>query len=445
MIEAAFESAYEGIIITDPKGFVRMLNQTYAKFLQVNVEDAIGRHVTEVVENTRMHIVARTGEAEIAQIQKLRNTNMLVHRIPITRDGKVVAVVGKVLFQDVGELHALSAKVLQLEEELDYYKGELIKHLGVKYGLEDIIGRNPKLKEVKAVARRVAPSDSTVFIGGESGTGKELFAHSIHRLSRRSSGPFIKVNCAAIPETLIESVLFGYAEGAFTGAVKGGRKGKFEMAHRGTIFLDEVGELPVTMQAKLLRVLQEKEIEPVGAVHPIKADVRVIAASNRDLEEMVREGQFREDLFHRLYVITLFVPSLRERSDDIPELVMHFLQELAQEVGVRVKGIDPEAMESLFHYDWPGNVRELKHVLEHALHMIETDQIRQEDLPARIVDGKTKKRFPSTLKETVEKAEREAILRALKVNNGDREQTIRMLGISRSGFYQKMKKYGMKG
>ncbi|WP_108024725.1 sigma-54 interaction domain-containing protein [Melghirimyces profundicolus] len=443
MIEAAFESAYEGIIITDPRGYVRMLNDTYAEFLKVKVEDAIGRHVTEVVENTRMHIVAKTGKAELARVQKIRDGNMVVHRIPILKEGKVVAVVGKVLFQDVRELHALSARVLQLQEELEYYKGELIKHLGVRYGLEDIIGCSPKLKEVKAMARRVAPSDSTVFISGESGTGKELFAHSIHRMSRRSSGPFIKVNCAAIPETLIESVLFGYAEGAFTGAAKGGRKGKFEMAHRGTIFLDEIGELPLTMQAKLLRVLQEKEVEPVGAVHPVKVDVRIVAASNRDLRKMVRDNRFREDLYYRLNVVTLSIPPLQERPEDIPELVGHFLEELGREVGIHVAGVEPDAMEALVGYRWPGNVRELKNVLEQALHLTEGDRIRQEDLPVHVARGKSRVRLPFTLKEAVEDAEREAILQALKVHAGNRERAIHMLGISRSGFYHKVKKLGI--
>ncbi|WP_172998927.1 sigma 54-interacting transcriptional regulator [Kroppenstedtia eburnea] len=442
MIEAAFESAYEGIVLTDPQGTIRMLNETYARFLKVKVEDAIGRHVTEVIENTRMHIVAKTGEAELAQVQKIREGNMVVHRIPILKEGRVVAVVGKVLFQDVGELHALSARVLQLQEELDYYKGELIKHLGVRYGLEDIIGDSPKLKAVKAMARRVAPSDSTVFISGESGTGKELFAHSIHRLSRRSAGPFIKVNCAAIPETLIESVLFGYAEGAFTGAIKGGQKGKFAMAHRGTIFLDEIGELPLTMQAKLLRVLQEREVEPVGAVHPTEVDVRVIAASNRDLERMVRENRFREDLYYRLHVVTLTIPPLRERRSDIPVLTEHFLEELAHEVGIRVEGVEPDAMDVLLGFHWPGNVRELKNVLEGSLHMTEGDRIRREHLPFHLV-GESRGEGPSTLKEAVEEAEKNVILRALQTHRGDREQAIRMLGISRSGFYQKVKKYGI--
>lgn len=274
ILQSAFNSAYEGIVITDPDGTIRMLNEPYAKFLNIRPEEAVGKHCTEVIENSRMHIVGRTGKAELAQVQRIRGGEMIAHRIPIIEKGKVVAVVGKVLFQDVKELHALSARVNRLRQELDYYKGEYLKTLYARYDFSDIIGNDAKLLSVIEIAKKVAPSNTTVFIGGESGTGKELFAHAIHNHSHRRHGPFVKVNCAAIPESLLESVLFGYEEGAFTGAVKGGKKGKFQMAHQGTIFLDEIGELPLTMQAKLLRVLQEKEVEVVGGVHSVSVDVR---------------------------------------------------------------------------------------------------------------------------------------------------------------------------
>jgi PAS domain S-box-containing protein len=441
MLEAAFESAYEGIIVTDPQGIVRMLNETYARFLGVKAADVIGKPVTEVVENTRMHIVAKTGKAELAQVQRIGDGDMVVHRIPIRQDGQVKAVVGKVLFQDVRELHALSARVLQLKQELDYYKGELAKHMGVKYGPTDIVGRSASLQAAKGWAERAASSDSTVLITGESGTGKELFAHSIHRMSRRNMGPFVKLNCAAIPDNLMESILFGYTDGAFTGAVKGGRKGKFEMAHRGSIFLDEIGELSLPMQAKLLRVLQEKEVERVGSVHPVKVDVRIIAATNRDLEKMVAEGKFREDLYYRLHVIAFRVPPLRERTEDIPVLVAELMGKLIEEVGVVAKAVSPEAMEALQQYEWPGNVRELKNVLERSLHLVEGDQIRLEHLPLHLTGRNSAMHHPVKMKEAVEQAEREAIQRALSITGGDREQAIQLLGISRSGFYQKLKKY----
>ncbi|RAL26478.1 sigma-54-dependent Fis family transcriptional regulator [Thermoflavimicrobium daqui] len=441
MIEAAFESAYEGIVITDNKGIIIMINKTYAEFLRVRVDDVIGKHVTKIIENTRMHIVAQTGKAELAQVQRIHGGKMLVHRIPIFHNGQVIAVVGKVLFQDVKELHALSKRVNQLEQELSYYKGEFLKHLGIRYGLEDIIGSSPVLQKLKKLVKKVAASDTTVFIGGESGTGKEMFAHAIHQLSHRRLEPFVKVNCAAIPESLLESILFGYADGAFTGAVRGGRKGKFEMAHGGSIFLDEIGELTLSMQAKLLRVLQEKEIEPVGAIHPVKIDVRIITASNRHLDQMVKENRFREDLYYRLNVLALTLPPLRERLEDIPELTYHLLDELAQEIGVYVKGVAPEVMDCLLAYHWPGNVRELRNVLERSLHLMEGKMIQIEHLPYHLVTQHQTAQHRYSLRTAVEQAEREIIHRVLKITKGDREQAIQLLGISRSGFYHKLKKY----
>lgn len=444
LIQAAFESAYEGIVITDPNGFIMMMNQTYAKFLGVDAKEVVGKHCTEVIENTRMHIVAKTKEAELAQIQRIKGGDMIAHRIPIIQDGKVIAVVGKVLFQNARELHALSAHVLRLQKELNYYQGELLKSVGAKFSFDDIIGNSSKIRSVKEIAERVAASDTTVFISGESGTGKELFAHAIHKHSHRKFGPFVRVNCAAIPETLVESVLFGYEEGAFTGAMKGGKKGKFEMAHQGTIFLDEIGELPMTMQAKLLRVLQEKEVERIGGMHPIKVDVRIIAASNRDLEQMVKKGQFRQDLFYRLHVVSLHIPPLRERREDIPLLAESLLKMLSQEIGVYVNGIDAEAMNALLSYDWPGNIRELKNVLERTLHMKDGDIIQVHHLPVHVVKGGTGKSRHFSLQEALEQAEKEAIQQVLKVTNNDKIRAIQLLGISKSSFYQKLKKHKIK-
>lgn len=443
MMEAAFDHAYEGIIITDRHGIILMLNEPYAKFLQVKREEVIGRHVTEVVENTRMHIVGASGQAELAQVQRIRNGDMLVHRIPIKEKEEVVAVVGKVLFQDVNQLHTLSQRVRQLDEELAYYKKEFYKQLGVRYRLQDIIGSSPKLAEVKKITQKVAASDTTVFIYGESGTGKEMFAHALHHLSYRVSRPFVKVNCAAIPETLLEAILFGYEEGSFTGALPGGKKGKFAMAHGGTIFLDEIAELPITMQAKLLRVLQEKEIEPVGSVAPVPIDVRVIAASNRHLWDLVKEGRFREDLYYRLNVLTLTIPPLRERKEDIPQLVEFFLQELSQELGVYVKGVTPQTMQCLLGYDWPGNVRELRNVLERSLHLTERMEIDLEHLPFHMRQGQGREIPDLSLARALEQAEREAFARALKAANYKRDLAIELLGISRSSFYQKCRKYGL--
>ncbi len=283
MLEDALGNAYEGLIIVDPEGRILKTNRAYAQFLGQPAEALVGRHVTEVVENTRMHIVARTGVPEIAHVQKIRGHEMICNRIPIFEQGKLVAVVGTIQFQDIDDLFAMTGRFRTLKKELDYYKTELNKQLGARYSFEEIVGRDEQLARVKELARKVAHSDTTVLLVGESGTGKELFAHAIHVESGRALRPFLKVNCAAIPSELFESELFGYKDGAFTGARARGKKGKFSLADGGTLFLDEISELPLAMQAKLLRVLQEREVEPVGADRPEAIDVRIVAATNRRL------------------------------------------------------------------------------------------------------------------------------------------------------------------
>ncbi len=290
MLEDALGNAYEGLIIVDPEGRILKINKAYAEFLGKPVEALVGRHVTEVVENTRMHIVARTGVPEIAHVQKIRGHEMICNRIPIFEQGKLVAVVGTIQFQDIDDLFAMTGRFRNLKKELDYYKTELNKQLGARYSFEQIVGQDEQLERVKELARKVARSDTTVLLVGESGTGKELFAHAIHVESGRALRPFLKVNCAAIPAELFESELFGYKEGAFTGARARGKKGKFSLADGGTLFLDEISELPLAMQAKLLRVLQEREVEPVGADQPEAIDVRIVAATNRRLEPLLEQG-----------------------------------------------------------------------------------------------------------------------------------------------------------
>ena len=247
MLEDALGHAYEGLLITDADGYILKINKAYAVFLETTIDKLIGKHVTEVIENTRMHLVAKSGVAEIAQLQKIKGHEMICSRIPIFENGKVVAVLGKVMFQNIEDLFSITENFKKLKSELEFYKSELSNHLSAKYSFNHIVGISKELEWVKELGRKVAKSTTTVLLKGESGTGKELFAHSIHNESARKLGPFIKVNCAAIPETLFESELFGYREGAFTGAQKKGKKGKFALADKGTIFLDEISELPLTM------------------------------------------------------------------------------------------------------------------------------------------------------------------------------------------------------
>lgn len=442
LLEVVFENAHEPMVVTDKEGNILLFNRSYREFLGIQ-ENVIGKPVTEVIENTRMHIVGREGVPEIADIQQIKGQKMIAHRIPIMDEGQVIAVLGTVLFQDVKELASLAAMVGQLKDELTYYKKELRRRLGATYHFDQIVGYSQKMKELKKFSQKVAKSDSTVLITGESGTGKELFAHAIHAESKRKMGPFIRVNCAAIPDSLLESELFGYEEGAFTGAARRGKKGKFELADHGTILLDEIGDMPLPLQAKLLRVLQEKEVERVGAVRSTPIDVRVIASTNQDLPALIKDGRFRADLYYRLNVVSLEIPPLRERLEDLPELVSNLLNRLVESTGISVKSIDDEAWSVLRSYSWPGNVRELNNVLERALHLLEGDQLKKEHLwlPASV------ETLPSrplkSLKETLEQAEREALLLAMRAAEGNKQEAAKLLKISKSSFYEKWEKHGL--
>ncbi len=443
ILEEALSHAYEGIIIVDAQGYILKSNRAYATFLGWRLEDMIGKHCTEVVENTRMHLVAKTGVPEIAQVQKIRGHDMICSRIPIYEGGKVVGVVGKIMFQDVGDLFAMTGRFTAMKKELEFYRSELSKRLGARYSFENIVGTSEALERVKALGRRVAKTDTTVLLQGESGTGKELFAHSIHVESARALGPFVKVNCAAIPDTLFESELFGYKAGAFTGAQKGGKKGKFALAERGTIFLDEVSELPLGMQVKLLRVLQEREIEPVGAVEPERIDVRIVAATNKDLEGLVKAGLFRQDLYYRLHVVTLEVPPLRSRPEDIAPIAEQLLKGLEKETGIPVDGLDPAAEAALRDHLWPGNVRELKNVLEGALFVKCGRTIERHDLPPALA---ARPAVPGsdpvlTLRDVLRRAEEEWLRKALLDAKGDKRLAASRLGISKSSMYAKIEEY----
>jgi transcriptional regulator with PAS, ATPase and Fis domain len=397
-----------------------------------------------VIENTRMHIVVKTGQSEIGSVMKVKDRDIIVMRTPVWKDGKVIGAIGKVLYTDISELKTLAQRLNVAESKLDFYKQELKRVRGAKYSFDQIIGKHQRMKEVKDLALKVAVSRSTVLIRGESGTGKELFAHAIHEASNRSDGPLIRLNCAAIPADLLESELFGYEEGSFTGAKKGGKPGKIEQAQGGTLFLDEVGDMPLNMQVKLLRVLQEKEFERIGGTQLNQLDIRLISATNRPLEEMVKRGEFREDLYYRLNVFHILIPPLRERGSDINTISQMILGQLNKELGTSISGFDQE-VEGLFRrYHWPGNVRELQNVIERSLHIaVNGPKICLEHLPPYLLDhiGSDINYSSFSLEEEVEKAEVTAITRALKASEGNRSEAAELLGIHRASLYRKMEKY----
>lgn len=440
LLEMIYEYLYDGIITVDKEGYITMLSKEYGEFLGVNPKEMIGRHCTEVIENTRMHIVAQTGKPEIADFQKLKTGYMVATRVPIVKNGEITGALGKVLFKNITGVKGLQTRIQQMEKEWKHYKGEWHEQNTSRYQLEDIIGTHDAMVQTKQMTIQAARGDSNVLLLGESGTGKELFAHALHSASSRAAGPFVKVNCAAIPPDLLESELFGYVDGSFTGARKGGKKGKFEAAQYGTIFLDEIGELPLHMQVKFLRVLQEKEVEKVGDIRSTPVDIRVIAATNRDLETMVERKEFRLDLYYRLNVMPITIPPLRNRKSDILLLVEAALKRITEQMGKPVQGLSDEAARYILGYDWPGNVRELENVLERAVNMAAAnDLIQTTDLPDKLLQGRAAAPARS-LQETLQRAEKEALDGALQYAGGNKSYAAKLLGISRTAFYEKWKR-----
>jgi len=381
MFKLIMDSIYNGIMVTDADGYITHFNKPYGQYLGLDPEEQIGRHCTEVIENTRMHIVARTGKPEINQSHWIKGQSMVVQRIPIRKNGKVIAVFGQVMFKNVKDVGKLAKALSLLESKVKLYEEELINLRSTRYTFDSIIGNSQAITSLKKEARKAAANQFPVLITGESGTGKELFAQAIHHAGRRKLYPFVRINCSAIPRDLLESELFGYEKGAFTGAGSDGKPGKFEIANHGTVFLDEIGDLPLEMQPKLLRVVEEKEFERVGGTRMIRADFRIIAATNQNLQEMLPEGRFRKDLFYRLNVIPLHIPPLRQRRADILPLARQFLKQMAQEATLPEIKTDRIVEKALRQYDWPGNVRELSNILERALSSSESDIIRLVDLP----------------------------------------------------------------
>ncbi|MCS0654880.1 sigma 54-interacting transcriptional regulator [Cytobacillus firmus] len=444
---AILESAYEGIAVVDENGILQEFNEAYSRFTGITREDAIGRHVTEVIDNTHLHETVKTGIAERGVLQNIQGHDMVVHRIPLWKEGRIAGAIGMLIFEGVTEVYKIYEK---LQENQDA-KPDLFtkkKENDSRVTLDQIIGTSEGITEVKRLARKAARTVATVLITGESGTGKEMFAKSIHHLSPFSTGPFISVNCGAIPEPLFESELFGYEEGAFTGAKKGGKPGKFELADNGTIFLDEIGEMPLVMQTKLLRVLQEKEAERVGGVKKYQINVRVIAATNRNLMQMVETGEFREDLYYRLNIIQLHIPPLRERKKDIPVLLVHYLKEICERYQAPGKLFTSEAVNAFVQHPWRGNIREMVNTVEQLVTLVDGKVIDYHHLPEMLKKPEPTLQKVNRAAGSIEEAkllgsqrESEIILDALRRAGGNKSRAADLLGIHRTTLYQKLKKH----
>jgi PAS domain S-box-containing protein len=445
MYKLIFDSIYNGCIVTDAEGYITHFNKPYGQFLGIDPEAQIGKYCTEAVENSRMHIVAKTGKPEINQSQKINGQNMVVQRIPIKKDGKVIAVFGQVMFKDVKDVRKLAKKLSLLESKVKLYEQELFCLRSTRYTLDSIIGVSDAIRFLKKEALIAAANRFPVLLSGESGTGKELFAQAVHHASPCKIYPFVRINCAAIPRDLLESELFGYEKGAFTGARSAGKPGKFELAHNGTVFLDEIGDLPLEMQPKLLRVLEEKEFERVGGTSVLRSNFRLIAATNQNLDELMAARRFRKDLFYRLNVVPLHIPPLRERRKDIIPLARHLLNQMAEEAVLSEIKIGVEAENALRNYDWPGNVRELSNVLERTLSSLEGDTIHLYDLPFYVYRSRkgSSALNQSSIKDVQAQAEKEAIRFALKETGYNKARAAKLLGIHRTHLYKKIKKFNL--
>ncbi len=447
LLSALLNNPYEHIVVIDTDGIVQFMSKAFERVYPVVTADAIGKHLTEVLPESELAQVLDTGRAQFGDYITIGGEKRITARIPLTKDGTLIGAAGKLMFPDPSKLKLLYEKIESLESTLDHYKDELSHIYGIRYSFEEIIGTSHILKEAKELARLAADNESPVIITGESGTGKELFSQAIHRASNRGRQNFVRVNCAAIPKDLFEAEMFGYEPGAFTGASRKGKPGKFEIADKGTIFLDEIGDMPLKMQIKLMRVLQEKEVERIGGNKPRRINFRIISATNQDLEEAVAKQEFRLDLYYRLNVINIRLPSLREIPQDIPLIFNHILEKLLEEDKRPVPEVTPEAMATLQRYTWPGNVRELRNVAERAMIIHQNNRIKLSDLPIAVqeaVPGPPQASYLTTsLKTLMEDTERNAIAQALKQTENNRLKASQILGIHRTGLYQKMKKYQM--
>lgn len=440
LLDAFVDNPYECPIVIDKNGIVRFMSRFNVGLYGLTPQQSVGKHITEINKNSRMHETLITGKPQIGETYQLGNRQQIVARIPIrNRKGEILGVLGKRMFHRIDTIGNIYHQLDVLKGQIKYYSREVTNKVS------KIIGNSEYIQEMKKNALQAANTDASVLVTGESGTGKEACAFYIHHSSRRADGPFIKVNCAAVPSELIESELFGYVGGAFTGARPQGKLGKFELANKGTILLDEIGDMPLGMQAKLLRVLQEYEIERIGGSKPTKVDFRLIASTNKDLQEMIKKGSFRMDLYYRINIFNINTPSLRSIPDDIPEITAFLIDELSKKTNKTPKTCSREAMNALQNYQWPGNVRELKNVIERAMIIAEGREIQLHHLPLGIVGSDKKAENASLyiplLRNSVAEAEKKAITKALAFTKGNKVKTAQMLGIHRTVLYQKIKRY----
>ncbi len=439
-VKTFFDSLYDGILIIDLNEIVKYVNSAYTRITKVNYEDIVGKRLRSVRPGSRLHNVLINKKPIVGALREEYGVKYTVNMSPVIEEGQLIGAISVVsTFDDVYNLYQDIDRYVKKVKTLENRINAIQK---AKYTLNDIIIEDVNSHEIKHTIKKIAKKSTTVLIYGESGTGKELYANAIHNESLLSDGPFIAVNCASFQGYLLESELFGYEEGAFTGAKKDGKMGLFEAASKGTIFLDEISEMDFEVQAKLLRTLQEGTIRRVGSVKETNINVRVIAATNKNLESMVNEGKFRQDLFYRISVFPITIPPLRNRRGDILPLSNHFLRVHKNEIKKDIV-ISKDAETVLFNYDWPGNIRELKNAIEFSVNMMEENIVKTEHLPKRIQQSASNTAASvSKLINTVKETEKNEIYKAIRIYGNDingKKKAAKALGISLASLYNKLK------
>jgi transcriptional regulator with PAS, ATPase and Fis domain len=442
-----------GIIYCDTDCIIRFINNTYAEYLGVNSSEATGRPITDLIPDSRLKLVMESGQAEMGDkcelATRVGNRTLVVNRLPVKApDGAVIGAISQSLFGDPNELKEVAQRIVQLEKKVTLCKLKIGSALSAKYSLANIHGQSVAIVRAKELVKHYAKSNSPVLITGPTGTGKELFSHALHQESPRCPYPFVSINCAAIPPDLLESELFGYAPGAFTGARKEGKIGFVELADKGTLFLDEIGDMPLSAQVKVLRVLEDKVVYRVGSTEPHGVDFRLVVATNRELKGMFRKGTFREDLYYRFNAMSINIPPLFERIEDIPILVRHILDR----IGKGYVTFSRTAMDALLTYHWPGNVRELKNVVERALSMCKDGVIDIGDLPSQFISlpretfvqgADSNSRPTRSLSQFRDENEKLFLMAVLEENRWNIVRCAKSLSISRATLYEKLNKYAL--
>lgn len=447
-LRITLEDLHEALCVVNTLGIVTFWNSSSERLYNIKKEDIVGFHIEKFFPNALLLKALKEKRTfENHKHQPKDGSDVIISAIPLLYEGELIGAVST--DRDVSEITNLYTELEREKTKVEILKQQMNQITTDKYSFGKIIGKSKALTNVITIAKQVAKTDASVLITGESGTGKEVFSRAIHQESDRK-GDFIPVNCSAIPSNLLESELFGYVEGAFTGAHRKGRAGKFELANGGTLFLDEIGDMPLLMQAKLLRVLQDGIVYRVGSAKPIEIDARIIAATNKDLQQLMNEGKFREDLYYRLNVVSLVIPSLRERKEDIPELINSFIKEFTEKNKMDKICISPDAMKILTDYHWKGNIRELRNTIERLVILSTNNKISIEDIPEEIINSRNLTPFIDVninnsidLKKTVEDFEKNIILNALAVTKGNKVQAAELLNIKRTTLYYKLDLYNI--